>query len=127
MGDRAAYRGRWFSQATLCSVARHPSQLYEAFAEGILLAIVLWLLDRRARAGGWHWPGLVTGAFLVGYALLRFLLEFTRQPDAQLGFVLGTFSMGQLLSTIMLLAGAILLAVSRSRAAGRPPQPYIGS
>lgn len=108
-------------------VARHPSQLYEAFAEGILLAVVLWVLDGRARAGGWHWPGLVTGTFLVGYALLRFLLEFTRQPDAQLGFVLGTFSMGQLLSTIMFLAGAILLAVSRSRAAGRPPQPHIGS
>lgn len=96
-------------------VSRHPSQLYEAFAEGIVLALVLWLLDRRAHTRNWYWPGLLTGAFLVGYALLRFLLEFTRQPDAQLGFVLGIFSMGQLLSAIMLFAGVVLLGVSRRR------------
>ena len=96
-------------------VARHPSQLYEAFAEGIVLALVLWLLDRRAQAGKWYWPGLLTGAFLIGYATARFLLEFTRQPDSQLGFVLGTLSMGQLLSTIMLIAGLLVLGVSRSR------------
>ena len=94
-------------------VPRHPSQLYEALAEGIVLALALWLLDRRAHARRWYWPGLLTGAFLIGYAMLRFLLEFTRQPDAQLGFVLGTFSMGQLLSTIMLFAGVALLGVSR--------------
>ncbi|GAC1415835.1 MAG: prolipoprotein diacylglyceryl transferase [Gemmatimonadaceae bacterium] len=97
-------------------VPRHPSQLYEAFAEGILLTVVLWFLDRRAQAAGWSWNGLLTSAFLVGYALLRFLLEFTRQPDAQLGFVVGTFSMGQLLSTIMLVVGVILLAASYKRA-----------
>jgi len=75
---------------------------------------VLWLLDRRARARGWYWDGLLTGAFLVGYALLRFLLEFTRQPDPQLGFIVfGKFSMGQLLSTIMLLVGIVVLATSR--------------
>ncbi len=96
-------------------VPRHPSQLYEAFAEGILLALVLWFLDRRAHRKGWYWNGLLTSAFLIGYALLRFLLEFTRQPDAQLGLVVAGFSMGQLLSTIMLLAGVVLLIVSRRR------------
>ena len=90
-------------------VPRHPSQLYEALAEGIFLALLLWTLDRREpqrRRGG---EGLLTGTFLVGYAVLRFLLEFTREPDAQLGLVLGPFSMGQLLSVVMLLAGAALL------------------
>jgi phosphatidylglycerol:prolipoprotein diacylglycerol transferase len=94
-------------------IPRHPSQLYEAFAEGILLALVLWLLDRVAHDRGWYWNGLLTSAFLIGYAMIRFLLEFTRQPDTQLGFVVGRFSMGQVLSTIMLVTGLILLAVSR--------------
>ena len=98
---------------------RHPSQLYEGVAEGILLSLVLWSLDRIAHRQGWYWNGLLTGAFLVGYAILRFLLEFTRQPDAQLGFILlGKFSMGQLLSTLMLVAGLIELAVSRSGSRG---------
>jgi len=92
---------------------RHPSQLYEAVTEGIVLALVLWILDRRARAGAWQWDGLLTGTFLVGYATARFLLEFTRQPDARLGIVIGPFSMGQLLSMIMLVAGMAVLAVSR--------------
>jgi phosphatidylglycerol---prolipoprotein diacylglyceryl transferase len=107
-------------------VPRHPSQLYEAFAEGIVLALVLWTLDRIAHKQGWYWNGLLTGAFLVGYALLRVLLEFTRQPDSQLGLlVLGRFSMGQLLSAIMLLAGLILLIASHRRApsgTGQDPQ-----
>jgi phosphatidylglycerol:prolipoprotein diacylglycerol transferase len=90
---------------------RHPSQLYEAFSEGILLSAVLWWADRFARAHGYDRPGLITGLFLVGYAVVRFSLEFTRQPDAQLGLVIGALSMGQLLSMIMFVAGAVLLVV----------------
>lgn len=94
-------------------VPRHPSQLYEAVAEGLVLALMLWFLDRRARERGWYWPGLASGAFLIGYAIVRILLEFTRQPDSQLGFILGPFTMGQLLSAALLLAGVTLLIVSR--------------
>jgi phosphatidylglycerol:prolipoprotein diacylglycerol transferase len=107
-------------------VPRHPSQLYEGVAEGIILAAVLWFLDRRARQGGWGWDGLLTGAFLVGYALIRFGLEFTRQPDAQLGLVVfGRFSMGQLLSAIMLLVGMLVLGISRYKAVHKVPGPEI--
>jgi phosphatidylglycerol---prolipoprotein diacylglyceryl transferase len=88
---------------------RHPSQLYEAFAEGVLLSAVLWGIDRWAHSHGHSRTGLATGVFLVGYAIIRFSLEFTRQPDAQLGFVVGALSMGQLLSMIMFVAGAALL------------------
>jgi phosphatidylglycerol---prolipoprotein diacylglyceryl transferase len=84
---------------------RHPSQLYEAFAEGILLSVVLWGIDRWALAHGHARRGLSTAAFLIGYAIIRFSLEFTREPDQQLGFVLGSLSMGQLLSIIMLGCG----------------------
>jgi phosphatidylglycerol:prolipoprotein diacylglycerol transferase len=93
-------------------VPRHPSQLYEAFAEGVFLPLALWMLDRRATRLGRDGAGLLTGAFLVGYAVLRFLLEFTREPDAQLGLVLGPFSMGQVLSLLMLVAGAVVLRSS---------------
>jgi len=99
-------------------VPRHPSELYEAVAEGLLLFLVLLAFERRATAERWYRPGLVTGAFLCGYGTFRFLLEFTRQPDPQLSFVLGPFSMGQLLSAAMVTAGvAVLLARVR-----RPPE-----
>jgi phosphatidylglycerol:prolipoprotein diacylglycerol transferase len=55
----------------------------------------------------------LAGTFLVGYALIRFLLEFTRQPDSQLGLVMGPFSMGQLLSLIMGLLGFVVLYIAR--------------
>jgi phosphatidylglycerol:prolipoprotein diacylglycerol transferase len=90
---------------------RHPSQLYEAFAEGVLLSALLWWVDGFARARGYDRPGLITGLFLVGYAIIRFSLEFTRAPDAQLGLVIGALSMGQLLSMIMLAVGLALLGL----------------
>jgi phosphatidylglycerol:prolipoprotein diacylglycerol transferase len=104
-------------------VPRHPSELYEAVAEGLLLAAFLWWLDRRARRGQWYRAGLLSGAFLVGYGAIRFLLEFTRSPDRQLGLILGPFSMGQLLSLPMILIGAaILLAVYAPRGNRRAPE-----
>jgi phosphatidylglycerol:prolipoprotein diacylglycerol transferase len=92
-------------------VPRHPSQLYEAVCEGLLLFSVLWLLERTSVRHSWYRPGLLTGAFLVGYGVIRFALEFTRQPDPQLGFVIGSFSMGQALSSLMIVVGAFLLTL----------------
>jgi phosphatidylglycerol:prolipoprotein diacylglycerol transferase len=87
-------------------IPRHPSQLYEAGLEGIVLFLVLFVLVRR----GWlERPGALGGAFLAGYGLARITVEFFRQPDAQLGFLLGFTTMGQLLSLPLVIAGAILI------------------
>lgn len=83
---------------------RHPSQLYEAFLEGLVLFFVVRLLARRFTA-----PGTAMAAFLSGYGLFRFVVELFRQPDNQLGLFWGFFSMGQLLSLPLFLAGCILL------------------
>jgi phosphatidylglycerol:prolipoprotein diacylglycerol transferase len=81
---------------------RHPSQLYEAGLEGLVLLIVLALL---MRAGALKRPGLIIGAFAVVYATARTASEFFREPDAQLGFLWGGATMGQLLSVPLFLAG----------------------
>ncbi len=92
---------------------RHPSQLYEAICEGIVLgAAMLWLQLRLARRGTVK-DGYLSAAVLVGYGILRFAIEFTRQPDAQLGFVLGPLSMGQVLSVLTIAAGFALFVVTQ--------------
>lgn len=78
---------------------RHPSQLYEAASEGLLLFLILWFLRKRPLK-----DGMLTAVFLTGYSLIRFLVEFTREPDAHLGTVAGPLTMGQVLSVLMLLA-----------------------
>ena len=94
--------------------ARHPSQLYEAALEGVLLfAALAWLVFARR---GLARPGLAAGAFLAGYAVLRGAAEFFREPDAHIGFLAGGATMGQLLSAPMLAAGIWLAA----RALRRP-------
>jgi phosphatidylglycerol:prolipoprotein diacylglycerol transferase len=103
-------------------VPRHPSQLYEALGEGLLLYLLLRVLERRAVADGWYRPGLLAGAFLLGYGVVRVLLEFTRQPDPQLGLVLGPFSMGQLLSATMIALGLVLLGLRLRRGPAVPTQ-----
>jgi phosphatidylglycerol:prolipoprotein diacylglycerol transferase len=103
-------------------IPRHPSQLYEGLCEGVLLFLVLRWLERASTRGGWYRPGLLAGAFLIGYGAIRFSLEFTRQPDSQLGFVAGPFSMGQLLSAIMIIVGATLI-VAIARGPASPPRP----
>jgi phosphatidylglycerol:prolipoprotein diacylglycerol transferase len=88
---------------------RHPSQLYEAFFEGIVLFAVLWTLKKRVTT-----PGAMLALYLMGYGLVRFFIEYARQPDAHLGFIWLSFSMGQLLCIAMILSGAMLLAFLRS-------------
>jgi len=83
---------------------RHPSQLYEAFFEGIVLFIILWSL-RKLKV----FDGFVTTMYLIGYGTARFFVEFFRQPDVQLGFVLGPFTMGQILCSVMIVTGIAVL------------------
>jgi len=84
------------------SLPRHPSQLYEATLEGLVLFIILYLLHRLKVA-----EGVPFFSFFVGYGLFRFLVEFVRQPDAHLGFLWGGATMGQLLSLPMIVFGLI--------------------
>jgi phosphatidylglycerol:prolipoprotein diacylglycerol transferase len=84
--------------------ARHPSQLYEAFLEGLVLLTVMLVLSRRKRADGY-----MLGMLLTLYGVFRIAVEFLREPDLQLGFIAGPFTMGQLLSLPMVLVGVWLL------------------
>jgi phosphatidylglycerol:prolipoprotein diacylglycerol transferase len=94
-------------------VGRHPSQLYEAGLEGLLLFAVLaflfWRTDARYK------PGLLTGVFVLGYGLSRFLVEFYRQPDAGLENLSWGLTMGQTLTLPMILAGLYLVATAKGR------------
>ncbi len=93
-------------------VPRHPSQLYEASLEGVLLFTILWWYSSRPRP-----RGAVAGLFLLGYGVLRFLVEFVRQPDAQIGYLAwGWLTMGQLLSLPVILFGAWLWWTAHRRA-----------
>lgn len=93
-------------------VPRHPSQLYEAALEGIVLFIVLALL---IRAGALKRPGLIIGAFAIVYGAARIVSEFFREPDPQLGFLWGGLTMGMLLSVPMILAGAAFVVMAWRR------------
>ena len=94
---------------------RHPTQLYEAGLEGLLLlAVLAWLIYRR---DAFKSPGLVSGVFVSGYALARIFVEFFREPDAQIGYLAGGWlTMGMLLSLPMLAVGLWVIATARSRA-----------
>lgn len=85
---------------------RHPSQLYEALLEGVLLFILLFSLLKTTKLR--ERPGALCGLFLLGYAAARIACEFFREPDAQLGFLWAGATMGQLLSLPMLLLGSVL-------------------
>jgi phosphatidylglycerol---prolipoprotein diacylglyceryl transferase len=91
---------------------RHPSQLYEAALEGLVLLLVLGFL---VRAGALRRPGLVLGVFTAGYAVARSVCELFRQPDIQLGFLWGGATMGMLLSIPLFIAGVLLTAFALRR------------
>ncbi|MDV7142240.1 prolipoprotein diacylglyceryl transferase [Tropicimonas sp. TH_r6] len=114
--------GEWFYYGN--ELARHPSQLYEAALEGLILGLVLlWLAFRR---GAFKRPGLIAGTFFAGYGIARFIIEYFREADAQfitpdnpIGFVIGSgaigVTMGQLLSLPMIVFGLALIAVARRK------------
>jgi phosphatidylglycerol:prolipoprotein diacylglycerol transferase len=98
-------------------VPRHPSQLYEAALEGVVLFFVLALL---VRSGALKRPGFVTGVFAIGYGVARITCELFREPDAQLGFLWGGLTMGMVLCIPLILAGvAVLVFALRSAPDGR--------
>lgn len=100
----------------LAEPARHPSQLYEAGLEGLVLGLVLAVLFWRTDAR--YQPGKLVGTFLLGYGLSRFLIEFVREPDEQFAgtiFAQAGLHMGQLLTLPMIIGGAYLIATAKKR------------
>lgn len=96
---------------------RHPSQLYESFLEGLVLFLILWTLKEKQKPPS-SWPsGSMIALFLIFYGIFRIMVEFFREPDAQLGFIFLHVTMGQLLSGLMIVAGIILLLVRRRQVA----------
>ena len=96
---------------------RHPSQLYEAFLEGALLFVLLWLLKEKKKPPT-SWPhGYLIAAFMFFYGIFRIIVEFFREPDAHLGFILTGITMGQLLSSLMIVTGVALFLLRRGKAA----------
>jgi phosphatidylglycerol:prolipoprotein diacylglycerol transferase len=97
------------------NVVRHPSQIYEALLEGVLLFLIVQWIFRKDFA-----PGTVTWALIGFYGVFRFTVEFVREPDAHIGFDLGPFTRGQLLTFPMLLVGLAMMVIFARRR--RPDQ-----
>jgi phosphatidylglycerol---prolipoprotein diacylglyceryl transferase len=102
--------GMVFPDPRAGNLPRHPSQLYEAFLEGPVLFSILWILGRKKQP-----TGVVFWSFIALYGTFRFIVEFFREPDVQLGFIASGFTMGQLLSFPMALIGAIMIWRSYKR------------
>lgn len=111
------------------NLPRHASQLYEAFGEGLLLFIVMWFILRpyARKSGSKTGNGFLTGCYILGYGLVRFIIEYFREPDAQLGFIIAwgkeveptalfksvfNISMGQILCFLMIAAGLLIIYIS---------------
>jgi phosphatidylglycerol---prolipoprotein diacylglyceryl transferase len=103
--------GMYFPTAPLHEL-RHPSQLYEAFFEGIVLFTVLWLIRKKRPYAGLH-----LALYIIGYGLIRFFIEFFREPDFHLGFFWNMLSMGQILCIAMILLGTGIIMLRRSQGA----------
>ena len=102
------------------ALPRHPSQLYEAALEGLLLLALLAML---IRGGALRRPGLIIGCFAVGYSIARAFCEFFREPDEQLGFLWGGATMGQLLSVPLFLAGVAFIVYTLKQRPRRRRRP----
>ena len=122
--------GLSYEYGDMVNLPRHPSQLYEAFFEGIFLFLIIWFIVRpiSSKNREKHGPGMITGAYFVGYGFVRFFLEYFREPDEQLGFIIKlgketeptalfksflNVSMGQILCFIMIVAGIAFMIYAR--------------
>lgn len=125
--------GMQHASGSYINLPRHPSQLYEALFEGVVLWLVIWFIvkpiaqKRREK----HGPGIISGAYFIGYGLARFAIEYVREPDSQLGFIIAlgreteplalfksflNISMGQLLCLPMIIAGiAMIIYATKSK------------
>jgi phosphatidylglycerol:prolipoprotein diacylglycerol transferase len=116
---------RLSSMNDLVNLPRHPSQLYEAFFEGLVLWLVLWIFVRKRES----FRGFATGLYAIGYGAIRFAIEYFREPDQGMGYILGdksaptyvvtsvfNISTGQVFSAAMIVGGAILLYVASKTA-----------
>lgn len=123
---------------TYINLPRHPSQLYEALFEGIILWLILWFIVRplRDKQQTQHGPGMICGSYFLGYGLFRFVIEYFREPDSQIGFIIAlgketeplalfqsvlNISLGQILCLLMIIGGTIILV----RSFKTPPVVYI--
>lgn len=91
---------------------RHPSQLYQGLTEGLLLWFFLNYLQKRLLDKKKYRDGIIGASFLIGYGIIRFFVEFTREPDSQLGYFFGFITMGQILCFAMILIGVYCLRLS---------------
>jgi len=117
--DAATKAGiRLSSMNDLVNLPRHPSQLYEAFFEGFALWLILWIFVRKRKS----FRGFATGVYAIGYGVIRFVIEYFREPDQGMGYILGdrraptyvvtsvlNISMGQILSSFMIIGGILIL------------------
>jgi phosphatidylglycerol---prolipoprotein diacylglyceryl transferase len=103
-------------------IPRHPSQLYEAALEGVVLFTILAVMIRM---GALKRPGLILGSFISIYGIARIVGEFFREPDPQLGFLWGGLTMGMLLSVPMIIAGALIIVAAWRRKAAEPTAPPV--
>ncbi len=99
--------GMHFPSAT-AGILRHPSQLYEAFFEGLVLFAIVWPLRNKKL-----FVGFISGLYIFGYGFFRFFIEFYREPDEHLGFVLGSLSMGQVLCITMMIGAGVLWYIAK--------------
>jgi phosphatidylglycerol---prolipoprotein diacylglyceryl transferase len=100
-----------FTHPAAGGLPRHPSQLYEAGLEGVALFLILWFLAKKDRP-----VGVLSAAFLIGYGFFRFLIEFIREPDDHIGYLMGDWlTMGQILSSPMILLGLVLIIIAKRR------------
>ena len=90
---------------------RHPSQLYEAFFEGIIIFIIMFLITKKYLRK--NVIGISTSIFLILYGFFRFFLEYLREPDPHIGFLFNHFTMGQILSIPMILLGFYILKITK--------------
>lgn len=128
--DIADKIGMQYIEGDIVNLPRHPSQLYEAFFEGIFLFLMLWFIVKplATKHKDEHGPGMITGAYFVGYGAIRFVLEYFREPDSQLGFIIKlgkeweptalfksvlNISLGQILCLIMVLAGIAIIVYAK--------------